>query len=285
MSFSAEWLALREPVDHRSRNATLARALSAHFATRERIAIVDLGCGTGSNLRATAPLLPGHQEWLLVDYDAALLAVARQRLAAWADTATEDGGTLRLRKGKRALNVRFRQADLAGGVDAVVGEGVDLVTASALFDLISEDWIGRFAAAVARRRAAFFTVLTYDGTDAFAPAHRLDAAVIAAFARHQQQDKGFGVAAGPQGAAALKRQFTAVGYQVTEAASPWRIGAGDAALAGDLLRGIAAAVGETATVSAGDLDDWLAFRLSVLDRAEALLLTGHQDTLAVPTRA
>ena len=33
------------------------------------ITVVDLGCGTGSNLRATAPLLGPEQHWTLVDYE------------------------------------------------------------------------------------------------------------------------------------------------------------------------------------------------------------------------
>jgi hypothetical protein len=53
--FSAQWLDLREPVDHRSRNVELGRRLARHFEGWRPITVVDLGCGTGSNLRATAP--------------------------------------------------------------------------------------------------------------------------------------------------------------------------------------------------------------------------------------
>ena len=52
--FSAAWLDLREPVDHRSRNRKLERALAKHFDGWRPITVVDLGCGTGSNLRAIA---------------------------------------------------------------------------------------------------------------------------------------------------------------------------------------------------------------------------------------
>ncbi|HEU4519792.1 MAG TPA: SAM-dependent methyltransferase, partial [Microvirga sp.] len=87
MSFSPEWLDRREPVDHRSRNPDLLAALARRFAGRDRLAVVDLGCGAGSNLRALAPFLPERQSWRLVDHDPALLAAARERLAAWADGA------------------------------------------------------------------------------------------------------------------------------------------------------------------------------------------------------
>lgn len=281
MSFSAAWLALREPVDHASRNADLAAEVRAHFAKRERVNVVDLGCGTGSNLRATAALLPRDQAWTLVDYDAALLEAARASLARWADNARADGEFLHLEKGEARLTVTFRQADLTRDLGSVLSAAPDLVTASALFDLISEDWIIRFARDVAAAGAAFYTVLTYNGRDAFQPAHPLDDAVISAFARHQGGDKGFGPAAGPQGAEVLARAFRSAGFNVREADSPWRIGPVHAGLAGDLLRGVAHAVGETWAVEATALNAWLMFRLDALEKPDALLVTGHRDTFAV----
>ncbi len=57
MGFSADWLALREPADHRSRSAELLATLATRVEGRDTLRITDLGCGTGSNLRATAPAL------------------------------------------------------------------------------------------------------------------------------------------------------------------------------------------------------------------------------------
>ena len=160
--------------------------------------IVDLGCGTGSNLRATAPLLGPRQSWTLVDYDARLLTAARERLCAWADRVTDSRIGVILHKGRRAKSRCASGRPIwSRDLDAALGEAPDLVTASALFDLCSAAFIERFAAAVAGRKAAFFTVLTYDGVQNWTPAHPADAAMRAAFIAHQQTDKGFGVSAGP----------------------------------------------------------------------------------------
>jgi SAM-dependent methyltransferase len=282
MSFSAEWLALREPVDHASRNAAVADAVRAHFSERTIVHVIDLGCGTGSNLRASVPLLGPRQEWLLVDHDADLLVAARARLIDWADRSRAEDGMVRMVKDGRDITARFLKADLTRDIGTIVAARADLVTASALFDLVSAGWIGQFAQDVAAAGSAFYTVLTYDGRDAFAPAHPLDGAVIAAFAAHQKGDKGFGPAVGPDGASTLASAFRAAAYRVAEGDSPWRIGPAEAALAGELLTGIAAAVGETGAVPADALSAWLAFRRSGLSQAGALLLTGHQDTFAVP---
>lgn len=72
-----------------ARNHNIASAVSARFALRETVFAVDLGCGTGANLRATCSLLPKDQTWRLVDNDEALLRAARDELSAWADSAEQ----------------------------------------------------------------------------------------------------------------------------------------------------------------------------------------------------
>lgn len=273
--FSPEWLALREPVDHRSRDAGLAQRAAAHLSGNSEPRIVDLGCGTGSNLRAFAPQLGPRQSWTLVDYDARLLAAARDRLVEWADSTTESRIGVILHKGTSEIAVRFRQADLVRDLDAALGEAPDLVTASALFDLCSAEFIARFSAAVAARKAAFYTVLTYDGVQTWSPAHPADEAMRAAFIAHQKTDKGFGISAGPDAPAILAAAFREAGFTVEEADTPWRLGAADSSLIADLATGFAGAVAETGRLDAATLDDWRA-----VQRSEAVV--GHTDTLALP---
>ena len=277
--FSPEWLALREPVDHRSRDPRLAEQLRHHFAGRTSVDVVDLGCGTGSNVRGTFDLLPVVQRWTLVDYDPRLLAAARQAIEAWADACEAalpgTGDDLAVSKGGKRLRIRLRQADLNADLGAALGSAPDLVTASAFFDLCSTEFIGRLAAEVASRRAAFFTVLTYNGEQAWTPAHVVDEAMRAAFIRHQGGDKGFGASAGPAAPAALAAAFRAAGYAVHEGDSPWRLDQGDARLIRDLASGFAEAVAETGEVAATAIAEW-----SAVERIAALV--GHTDTLAVP---
>src|SRR5262245_54032210 len=186
--FSAGWLDLREPVDQRSRNVELGRRLARHFDGWRPVTVVDLGCGTGSNLRATAPLLGPEQHWTLVDHDQALLDAAAGRLAAWADGSDWQDGRLVLFKGARRINVELRAADIAGDLGAALGPGANLVTASALFDLVAAGFIARFAAAIAARKAAFYTVLTYDGDQRWTPEHEADPQMADAFHVHQMRD-------------------------------------------------------------------------------------------------
>ncbi len=277
MSFSPEWLALREPADHAARSASLMARLGRHFAGRQRLSVVDLGCGAGSNLRGTFAALPDAQDWRLVDYDPALLAAARERLAGWADEARAEGDRLLLRKDGKSLAVAFHQADLNRDLATALPEGADLVTAAALFDLVSPAWIDGFVAVLAARGLPLYTVLTYDGTERWDPAHAADDAMLAAFHAHQATDKGFGPAAGPQATGAMAKAFAAAGYDVARAPSPWVLGPAFASLARELVTGFAGAVRETGRVPGAEIDAWLAARLTGVT-----CHVGHEDLFAVP---
>ena len=273
--FTPGWLALREAADHRARDGMLAMALADRLQANPLVRVVDLGCGTGSNIRATYALLGRQQHWTLVDYNPLLLEKAREVLPAWADSATISGDELVLQKSGKTLVVAFRQRDLVADLDGALGRACDLVTASALFDLCSEGFIAKFAAAVAQRKSVFYTVLTYNGVQRWVPENTLDAPMAAAFHAHQNTDKGFGVSAGPRAAGALAAAFRRADYAVREADSPWLLTRSDQALVDALVPGFANAVSETGRLSAADVAAWLA-------QARYGAEVGHTDTLALP---
>jgi SAM-dependent methyltransferase len=273
--FSSAWLSLREAADHRSRDAALAETLSGRFALRDSVTITDIGCGTGSNLRATAALLPMKQNWTLVDYDPALLSAAREKLSNWADEASTEGEHLLLVRGPARISVCFREADLAADLETGLGPPTDLITAAAFFDLASKAFIRNFAQAVATRGAVFYTVLTYNGRCSWQPRHPADNAVTAAFHRHQLTDKGFGVSTGPTAPLHLSDQFKLAGYSVQEADSPWRLTPSDEPLLAELQAGHQTAVAETGAVEQSTLQSWASRKLTGA-------VIGHTDTLAIP---
>lgn len=277
MSFSPEWLALREPVDHRSVNRDLAARVAAHFDGPDHISIMDLGCGTGSNLRGSCHLFADSQHWTLVDYDKALLRAARERLSAWADHAEEAGEELILAKGEKRIMIDFRRVDLNADLELALDWHPDLVTAAALFDLVSAEWISRFVAGMAARKLPLYTVLTYDGREEWQPPHAADAAMLKAFHAHQHRDKGFGPAAGPDAARLMNETFIGAGYKALTGDSPWVFTAADRQLVEQLTAGIAGAVQETGQVPAATISAWLEAKQKASSG-----LVGHLDLLAFP---
>lgn len=273
--FSPEWLDLREPADLRARSSEITNTVSARFALRDDVRVLDLGSGTGANLRATAPLLPERQTWKLVDREAGLHEAAKARLIAWADAAEFAGDDLHLHKDGREIHVTFTVADLASETKALIDEPVHLVTASAFFDLASQDYIRALAKAVAERRAAFYAVLTYNGQRRWTPHRPADNQMAAAFHRHQMRNKGLGDASGPLAAAHLADQFRLNGYAVIEGDSDWHLERGERMLIEELVRGHAVAVSEIGGVDAKTIVDWV-------NVPRTGVIVGHTDTFAVP---
>jgi len=274
--FAAAWLALREPADHRARNAALRESVCGTFSGREHVTIVDLACGTGSNLRGLAPYLPQSQHWRLVDHNARLLSAARRTLYAWADGVVQEDPLI-LRKGARRLEVAFDERDLAAFDSAALVQGADLVTTAAFFDLASKEWILRFCGKLAERRLPLYATLTYSGEEKWSPPHAADAAMLNAFRRHQMRDKGFGPAAGPHAVAILQQALEAHGYATATAASPWRLKVSDQELTQALADGSARAVEETTLVDASTIECWRQAR-----RKTTGCVIGHVDLFAHP---
>src|SRR5882672_1778754 len=212
--FSAEWLALREPVDHAARSMDLARALLETLSGDRLLRVLDLGAGSGSNLRylleAASDRLrassgsaerPRPADFLLIDHDPALLALV-----------------------PKAPGIETRCMDLATLDDGTIFDGRALVTASALLDLVSEQWLRALAARCVESGAAVLFALTYDGLIGCTPEDPDDGSIVALVNEHQRTDKGFGPALGPDAPEAAARCFEQVGYQVQRTRSDWRLG-------------------------------------------------------------
>lgn len=272
--FSAAWLQQREPFDTAARDAAAQRL---HLAARLHAMappagtpwrVIDLGCGTGANLRWLAPRLGGAQEWLAVDHDAALLREWPSRM----DGPGFEAGIVR------------QQTDLAHDLETLPWHAAHLVTASALLDLVSAGWLQRLVQlAIAARPALLFT-LSVDGRHDWAPRDPMDATVNRRFAEHQRRDKGFGLALGGQAAATLQRALRGSGYRVFSAPSDWWIdsqqGPQASAMQRALVDGIASAASEQDPASLAALEAWRQRRHALA--ASGQLRVGHVDLLALP---
>ncbi|SUS06308.1 conserved hypothetical protein [Candidatus Defluviicoccus seviourii] len=269
--FSANWLSLRSDADARARSPritarTAAWALARTRVTGRPLSIIDLGCGTGSNLRFLAPRLPVAQRWLLADHDAGLLA-----LAAHSGTGC-----------RRVRGVSTAAVDLATApLDDLLADA-DLVTASALFDLVAPGWIARLLAALARPGRALLAVLSYDGRMTLSAADPFDAVVRRLVNEHQRTDKGFGrPALGPLAADWLCRQARLSGAHVLTASSDWRLAGGDQALQEAMLAGWAEAASAIAPQEADAIAAWHTRRLEALGKTGPASVVGHRDVLAL----
>lgn len=251
MGFSVDWLDLREPADHAARDRGLMAAAAACVGPGQ--VVLDLGSGTGSTARAFNGELKGAR-WRFLDADAALLS----------ETVARHPG---------AERVEMDLRDIA----ALPLDGVGLVTASALLDLVSADWIAALAERLRDASVPLYAALNYDGQMAWTPEAPEDADVTAAFNAHQRGDKGFGPSEGPAAAQTAARVFRERGFDVKTAPSPWQIAGDQAPLHAMLLDGIAGAASEMGEANA---TAWLTARKATL--ATSAVTIGHTDLLALP---
>lgn len=265
-SFSADWLALREPADRAARAPDLTAAVAARLSRQSRTRGIDLAGGTGSNIRYLLPRLPHIDHWTLVDHDAALLDVARRSLEPLARP--------------RGITVEAQRADL-NALDAVSLDGCALVTASALLDLVSDRWMRAFARWCLDARADVLCVLSYDGRIQCDPPDPDDQRVRDLVNAHQRTDKGFGPALGPDAVGAAEEAFA--GWETSVATSDWRLDAGAAALQRQLVEGWASAASVMAPAEAGVIGAWCSRRLARIAAGESRILVGHRDFAATPS--
>jgi hypothetical protein len=260
----AGWLALREPADTRARDgaaAALLPPLLARLSERADPAaglrIVDLGSGTGSNLRWLANRLPepDRQHWLLLDHDPNLLALGPVQATA----------------------VRADVTDLAR-VLADRG-GADLITTAALLDLLDRRELAAIVDAVVDASVPALFSLTVTGDVTVDPADPQDAALAQAFDAHQRRDGR----PGPDSAAVTAELFRARGWAVQEVGTAWHLTADrEPALIGAWLEGRVEAAVEHRPELATGAEEWLVRRRAQLEAGQLSVVVGHLDLLALP---
>lgn len=268
--FDADWLALREPADHAARSTALVDSAVAWLKQRHRspLVVADIGAGTGSNWRYLSRALAGGglapMQWHLFEQDAELLS----------DVSGAEVHIGRLE---------------AHNLDHRLPRPLNLLTASALIDLVARDWLDAFADAAANRGAAVLVVLSYAGRFRLTPSHQADDDLRRWVNEHQHGNKGSGAACGPEASGILAEALADRGYAVQCQPSPWRLGARHRALQKALMTGWVDAARERVTAQAGNhgqsgewLDQWLAQRLLEADQGRLTIEVEHTDLLGLP---
>ncbi|MGW6448498.1 methyltransferase domain-containing protein [Lentzea sp. NPDC055074] len=256
MTFAPEWLALRENADAQARSTELADVVRETLVNRNPLTIRDLGCGTGSMGRWLAGRLGGVQHWVLHDRDPRLLGLAEASMNALPDVTAET------REGDLTS---LKAADIAGA---------DLVTCSALLDLLTAGEMNELAMACVEAHVPALFTLSVAGRIDIDPAEPLDAAFQDAFNAHQRRVVDGRRLLGPDAPAAAEEAFAAAGASVRTAQSAWRMN-GDA-LQREWLKGWVDAAVEQEPALMSEVSEYLR------RRSEASVVVHHVDLLALP---
>jgi hypothetical protein len=260
------WLALREAADAAARASELVGPVRRHLAANPRAVIHDLGSGTGSMGRWLAPQLPGPQHWIMYDRDADLLEHA---IVDTIGTAV-DGAPVTVEARQRDIT-RLTADDL---------DGACLVTASALLDMLTAEEIERVVAACAGTGCPTLFTISVIGRVELTPSDPLDAEVTEAFNAHQRRTTGGRSLLGPDAVDATVEAFGRHGASVLVRPSPWRLGADQAELTSEWLRGWVAAACEQRPELAGPFAAYTSRRLAAAAAGRLGVVVHHNDLLA-----
>ena len=260
---SPEWLDLRESADAAARSLDLVRQLGSRLPAGGRLVVHDLASGSGSMGRWLAPLLPGPQHWVLHDRDPDLLALAEANPGPAATVETRLSDVTRL------------------GADELAE--ANLITASALLDLLTDEELAALVEACAGAGCPVLLTLSVTGRVQLLPADPLDARVAASFDEHQRRMTPRGRLLGPDAVGVAAGAFRRLGAEeVVVSPSPWRLGAEEAALTAEWLVGWVDAACEQEPALAADADLYRRRRLREADAGCLAVTVAHADLLVLP---
>jgi hypothetical protein len=263
---SPDWLDLRERADAAARSRDLVRRLRRRLPAGPLV-IHDLACGSGAMGRWLAPLLPGPQRWILHDRDRDLLALAETALPG---PAADES----------AVTVETRLTDITRlGRDELAG--ADLITASALLDLLTVDELASLVAACAGAGCPVLFTLTVTGRIRLIPADPLDSRVAAAFDEHQRRVVPRGRLLGPDAVEAAVAAFRMLGAEVIVAPSSWQLDAVESDLTAVWFAGWIDAACEQDPRLAADADLYRRRRLREAAGGCLAATVGHADLLVL----
>lgn len=260
-----DWLAARVAADGAARAATvstllpeLSRYLIEAAGPGGTVQIIDLGAGTGANQRWLAPRLPIQQRWLHLDHN----PVISRSLPLAAETEIVD-----------------ESVEALGELLTRSSGDRQLVSCSALLDVLTTEQIQAVCRAVIVNRVPAFFSLTVTGGLRLSPADAHDQLLLAAFNDHQRRAGR----AGPEATTLTVNLLRAAEFTVTTQETPWRLTAesGLAFVDQMLEERLAAAVAQDPAL-ARTAAAWLELRRAQLAAGLLRIELDHCDILGLP---
>lgn len=288
IQFATDWLEERYRFDVAARNPQVEAACLQYLSTCSPINIIDIGTGTGANFIYLAEKFPQSQRWVLVELNPDLLKRARTRLTAW---ATANGyhikpgkSSLHFKKDQQQIQVDFLKGSFLDLPRLLPLKDYDLVTASAVFDLLSKDMIQNLAQTFHENRLALLATLNYESMS-YLPIDPADEQWIGLYEAHMQRQQEFGQALGPNCSAYLESCFARLsGEQLLRAPSRWQIEPADTEMHRHLLGFMETSLLEITVNghSGKDLTAWLEHKKQQLKTQQLRLSVVHSDLFIAP---
>ena len=174
--------------------------------------------------------------------------------------------------------------DLARDLEAALDGPIDLVTTSALLDLVSDEWLERLVVEAAARRLPVYAALSYDGRIELTPSDDARSSGDRGGERASAHRQGLRPGARAGGGAGRDRSASsASAMRSCTAQADWVFGPQDREIQLETLSGWATAAREIGDVPLADVVGWLTRRRDLVAAGRSSIRVGHVDLFARPT--
>lgn len=283
--FTTDWLSERFHFDSKARNKEVQQSCFQYLQHKSHLSIVDIGAGHGSNFFYLSPKLRQDQSWYFIELNAELLDAALMRIVSFAEkskyTYQKTDYTVSIQAAGKKIQVTGICASFLQLPKIVSLQTVDLVTAGAVFDLLSENLFAEVVLPLIKAKVPLLATINYKGM-AFAPEQEQDAHFLHLYHQHMWRQQAFGRSMGPECLAYMTSFFLNHKVAVLTGSSDWQVGPTDKKMHHFLLSYLEAAIGEmiNSTQEKQDFEKWLTHKKEQLHQAQLTTKVFHQDLFA-----
>jgi len=225
-SFETNWLDRRYDYDNAARNKKVEEACLNYLQNKTSVTILDIGSGTGSNCLYFLEKMPAIQNWIFVEHDEHLTKYALERIKKH---VSELGYSVEVAPQKLILQKDNRQIEITYITDSFMDldkkvdlSKVDLVTAGAVFDLLSFKQFVDVATIVLENEIALLATMNYAEMN-FSPEEASDVLFIEKYEKHMSRPQEFGKAMGKDCSRSMVKFFKKHQKEVVYGSSVWKL--------------------------------------------------------------
>jgi SAM-dependent methyltransferase len=292
------YLTAKRTVDDRALNQRVWKALEERLTALEGlpgIDIIELGGGVGTMFERMVEWgLLSNVRYTLVDEANENIRAARDRITAWAGRqglrCAVEGDQLHLKGTGSDFHFVAREAEMGAFLRAHEGRQWDLLVAHAFLDLLDVPKALPWLRSALKPGGLMYLTINFDGLTAFEPLldFDLDERIVSLYHRSMDERVTGGQPSGDSRTG--RRLFTwlpAAGLRILEAgSSDWTVYATDGRYRGDeayFLRFILGffwqSLRDRPELERGELEGWLAARLSQIEHGELVFIAHQIDFL------
>lgn len=225
-NFDIDWLKERYPYDVEARNKELETKVLKELSNKEKVTIVDVGAGTGSNCLYFVEQLNQSQKWYLVEQNELLSNATVRRLREYAayhkyDYEKKKKG-IKITSLTKTIEVILVNDSILNIEKLIDLKKVDLVIANTAFEQFSKQQFDELAQVLIQYKKSFYATLNYQQM-AFEPEDPFDDVFINLYNDYKERPQVKGKVMGKNASRLMLDVFESADWKTEEQESTWRV--------------------------------------------------------------